>query len=398
MGNKKNKKKQQPQEESQADRSRRQQREAKRNAEEHEFLDNEIAAEQMKRADAATFPLNVPKDLAFFKKYPKIELHAHLTGSLSPKTISEIVEHDEEKAKNIVSRYRLTEPIDMDKVFHRFKAVEEILDNPDSLRIAVIRTIREFSEDGCLYLELRTTPKKTATMDYEKYIRTVCRAIIEARMLHPHMKIFLIISLNRNMTFDIATEILHYTGVVQQESNVIVGMDLGGDPKLSAFQLLDVLYIARRFHGLGITAHIAEKRTIPNDTTDLLMMKPDRVGHGTFLHTNDHLAQVFGRSNSLLEVCISSNVYTKSYNHPRRSHFAFWKKRGVPIAICTDDKGIFPNASLSEEYYKAADEFNLSLEDLKKINLDALKYSFANKYIATDLSEIRRKIEMHALE
>ena len=98
-------------------------------------------AEQMKRADAATFPLNVPKDLAFFKKYPKIELHAHLTGSLSPKTISEIVEHDEEKAKNIVSRYRLTEPIDMDKVFHRFKAVEEILDNPDSLRIVSV-TVR----------------------------------------------------------------------------------------------------------------------------------------------------------------------------------------------------------------------------------------------------------------
>ncbi|UMM17008.1 hypothetical protein L5515_013774 [Caenorhabditis briggsae] len=390
MGNNKKGKKKQPPKESQAERTRREQAAAKKDAEENALLDKEVESQKNINDGSATKNVHA-HELQMFRAMPKIELHAHLSGSLSSGTISKLV-GNKDKCIQTIAKYRLQKPEEMKKVFESFGAVNEALEKSENLRIATIETCREFCEDGCIYLELRSTPKHTRFMDYETYLRTIVGAILEARVLFPQMKIFFIVGINRTMNYDTASHILHIVGVLQLESNVIVGLELSGDPKVYAKHLVSIFQVARRFHGLGVTYHLAETKDYTDDTLDYMLTIPDRIGHGTFLHTNKKLVEIVQFYKIPLELCLSSNVYTKTVPSPADSHFKYWRDRGIPVSINTDDKGIFPASSLSEEYFKVAKVFNLSMDEMITLNFNALRSSFGYKYSCTTFLDTFRKI------
>lgn len=55
----------------------------------------------------------IDDDMTEFKNMPKVELHAHLSGSLSPETIKLIMESDETRAEEIMKKYKLEKPENM---------------------------------------------------------------------------------------------------------------------------------------------------------------------------------------------------------------------------------------------------------------------------------------------
>ncbi|CCD61565.1 Adenosine deaminase-like protein [Caenorhabditis elegans] len=354
-----------------------------------EFLDTEL--------DEVS-PLVIDDDMTEFKNMPKVELHAHLSGSLSPETIKLIMESDETRAEEIMKKYKLEKPENMTGVFDCFPVIHAILRKPEAIRIAIRQTIKEFEEDNCVYLELRTSPKETDFMTYEDYLQVCIESFEAAKHEFPRIKTFLIVSLDRRMPFETAAHILGLIGEAQQRTNVIVGVELSGDPHLDGRRLLKLFVAARRFHGLGITIHLAEVLQNMADVEDYLNLRPDRIGHGTFLHTDPYTEYLTNKYKIPLEICLSSNVYSKTTTNYRNSHFNYWRKRGVPVFICTDDKGVIPGATLTEEYYKAAITFDLSTEELIGINQDALLNSFAYKYNVTDLTETFRKINNNVLD
>jgi adenosine deaminase len=48
---------------------------------------------------------------------------------------------------------------------------------------------------------------------------------------------------------------------------------------------------------------------------------------------------------------------------------------GVPVSLNTDDPAI-SGITLTDEYIKAVQELNFTVEDLKKLNSDALNHAF----------------------
>ncbi|EGT59644.1 hypothetical protein CAEBREN_30048 [Caenorhabditis brenneri] len=342
----------------------------------HTLLDNEIAErEKVAAAERQEFENKIALTrqiqenfLPRFQKMPKVELHAHLSGSISRKTIEFLMNSDLKRAKQILSKYHLNEPKDMDRVFDTFGIIHEILEKPEALRV------------------------------FSSNLKSFFLAVKEAQLEHPQIKVFLVISFDRSLVYEEANELLHLIGKFQLETNVIVGVELGGNPKLSGIHLLSIFQLARRFHGLGVTLHLAELESQTDDVLDYLMMLPDRVGHGTFLHTNPKFVEMMSFYKIPLEICLSSNVYSKTVPSIHDSHFKYWKTKGVPLSICTDDKGVIPGATLTEEYYKAAVAFSLTTADLIQINIDALRSSFAYKYNVTDLRDTWRKIHHNTLE
>jgi len=116
---------------------------------------------------------------------------------------------------------------------------------------------------------------------------------------------------------------------------------------------------------------------IPEDVNDeipsTLRFHPDRLGHGVFAN-DTHLQQLMA-SKIPLEICLGSNLASKSVHqlelHPFRTLF----EARHPLAICTDDPGLF-NLTLSDEYLRAKLAFGLSRFQLAQLSCDALKYSF----------------------
>ena len=125
--------------------------------------------------------MEVDKD-KFYKDLPKVELHAHLNGSISADTMRRLVKlHRErwpeepmpEQCDLVVEGGQYGTSRDP---FLIFPVIHAITDNLEAVRIVTREVIKEFAEDGVRYLELRTTPREVpGRMTSEEY----CEAVLE---------------------------------------------------------------------------------------------------------------------------------------------------------------------------------------------------------------------------
>jgi len=99
--------------------------------------------------------------------------------------------------------------------------------------------------------------------------------------------------------------------------------------------------------GLGITLHIAETaKNSPEDTLTLLSFKPDRLGHATFL--NEEAKQIVIRDQIAIELCLSSNLLSKTVPNLDDHHIRYHLQNNHPISICTDDILPFRTSMIGE--------------------------------------------------
>lgn len=97
-----------------------------------------------------------PEIAAFCKALPKVELHAHLNGSVRPSTLQELAS----KHGTCVDVHEAVHSAQtISECFHIFDKIHEVSTNVDTIRRITRECCEDFASDGCVYLELRTTPK-----------------------------------------------------------------------------------------------------------------------------------------------------------------------------------------------------------------------------------------------
>ncbi|PNJ15966.1 ADAL isoform 3, partial [Pongo abelii] len=81
--------------------------------------------------------------------------------------------------------------------------------------------------------------------------------------------------------------------------------------------------------------------TIPNqkkETQILLDLLPDRIGHGTFLNSGEggslDLVDFVRQHRIPLELCLTSNVKSRTVPSYDQHHFGFWYSVAHPSVIC----------------------------------------------------------------
>jgi adenosine deaminase len=129
-------------------------------------------------------------------------------------------------------------------------------------------------------------------------------------------------------------------------------------------------------YNLKTTVHIAEVWNDPDLDFILKEVKPERIGHAVCLNKS-YQAYLLSENRIPIEICPSSNLMTRLVdsidNHP---FLDFWGvDREYPLAICTDDRGMF-NTSLTREQYLICSSFNFSIEDIFYLNKRAIKFIF----------------------
>merc|ERR1711874_97677 len=78
-----------------------------------------------------------------------------------------------------------------------------------------------------------------------------------------------------------------------------------------------------------------------------------------------------------VEVCITSNVRCQTVPNVSQHQAGLMYEAGVPIVLCTDDKGVFL-CSLSGEYKLAADTYNWGRDVVWKLAIGALEHAFCD--------------------
>uniref|UniRef100_A0A8C5FQD0 N6-Methyl-AMP deaminase n=1 Tax=Gadus morhua TaxID=8049 RepID=A0A8C5FQD0_GADMO len=303
----------------------------------------------------------------FYRELPKVELHAHLNGSVSFQTIEKLIARKPHlNIEHNMTAIRNGQRRTMDECFRVFKVIHQLVDTEEDIFMVAKDVVNEFAADGVKYLELRSTPREEIKTGLTKrrYVETVLEAVKQCKGDGVDIDVRFLVAIDRRNGTEVAMETVKLAeDFMLSTDGLVVGLDLSGDP------------------------------TVPSqleETELLLTLPPDRIGHGTFLHPDvggsQTLVDAVVKNNIPLELCLTSNVKGQTVPCYSEHHFKFWYQMGHPSVICTDDKGVF-STDLSQEYELAATTFGLSHEDVWKLSQQAIDCTFAPETLKQQLKQ-----------
>ncbi len=149
--------------------------------------------------------------------------------------------------------------------------------------------------------------------------------------------------------------------------------------------MIDALYSRPEYTGTNITLHAGEltlglvpPRHLRSHIRDAITAgHARRIGHGVDALYEDapmSLLRQMHREHIAVEVCLTSNdviLNVTGAEHP----FDVYRQQGVPVVLNTDDEGV-SRIDLTNEYVRAARDYNLSYDNMKTLSRNSLEYSF----------------------
>ncbi|XP_072960309.1 N6-mAMP deaminase isoform X1 [Typha angustifolia] len=344
---------------------------------------------------------------------PKIELHAHLNGSIRDSTLLELAKRLGEKGvivfedvEHIIMKYGRSLP----ECFQLFDLFHILATDHETVTRITKEVIEDFAAENVVYLELRTTPKKNeakgmtkrsymkAVIDGLRAVETVDVVLFDssnengsestiingtsAEMKRRKIYMGLLLSIDRRETTTAAVETVDLA--VEMKDLGVVGIDLSGNPVIGEWQTyLPALKHAKEV-GLPITLHCGE---VPNkkEIQAMLDFCPQRMGHVCYLEEEEW--KTLKSLKIPVEICLTSNVRTERVPSVEYHHFVDLYNAKHPLALCTDDPGLF-STSLSNEYFLVASAFGLSKGEMLQISQKAVEYIFADSEMKKSLMKV----------
>lgn len=192
----------------------------------------------------------------FTNQLPKIELHAHLTGSITRECLHEIwvqrkLQDPGLSLQDPVEAMSKNKVWDISNFFPLFSTyIYELCSTPANLIYSTNAVLRDFKNDGVVYLELRTTPRSSPFFSTEAYVTTIL-SCLENFPDRTSMPSYLILSIDRRNTPEEALSVVDMA--IEHRSRGIVGIDLCGDPTKGDVSTFKDAFAKAKEHGLKIT-------------------------------------------------------------------------------------------------------------------------------------------------
>ncbi|TVQ23254.1 MAG: adenosine deaminase [Spirochaetaceae bacterium] len=314
-------------------------------------------------------------------QFPKVELHRHLEGTFELQTLFTMsvrngidLPTDFPSFKKEVQFPKDSEP-DFLKFLSKFRN-NWYRSHEDVWNIAY-ESMRAFADDGLHYIEVRFSPEHFALHnDFDRL--EVTKMIVEAgnkAAEETDTQIRYLLTFNRSrQTQEEMLEL--YRKVMSLNLAEIVGIDLAGDELNYPPELFVDFFKAVRSDGAcGTTIHAGEV-TPPKQVWDALnVLNADRIGHGTSSIEDKNLQRYLTDNGITLEQCITSNRQTGSWTDEENHPLGRLYKAGVPVTINSDDPTI-QDSDLTDDYVKAVRYFDLTVDDLVKLNHIAIDATF----------------------
>ncbi|XP_076785719.1 N6-Methyl-AMP deaminase isoform X2 [Arvicanthis niloticus] len=288
-----------------------------------------------------------PSETDFYVQLPKVELHAHLNGSISSSTMKKLIAKKPHlKVHGHMTMIDKGKKRTLEECFQMFQVIHQLTTNAEDILMVTKDVIKEFADDGVKYLELRSTPRgENATgMTRKTYVESILEGIKQCKQENLDIDVRYLMAIDRRGGPTIAKETVKLAKeFFLSTEDTVLGLDLSGDPTIGqAKDFLEPLLEAKKA-GLKLALHLAEIPNKEKETQMLLDLLPDRIGHGTFLNASEagSLDQVnFVRQHQIpLELCLTSNIKSQTVPSYDQHHFGFWYSIAHPSVICTPEMG-----------------------------------------------------------
>ena len=177
---------------------------------------------------------------------------------------------------------------------------------------------------------------------------------------------------------------------VYENSDIYVGVNMVGrednDKGYPARFLPTMRELRRQYSGVMLSIHAGEVDEPNSHVRDTLLLGADRIGHGLNLITDDDTMRLMRHGPYLVEINLISNLllgYVTDYSqHP----FPEYLRTGIPVALSTDDRGMW-DSTMTDEFYVAVIEFNLSWDEVRRLSRNSLAHAFVSPAVRHELLE-----------
>jgi adenosine deaminase len=326
------------------------------------------------------------------RSLPKVLLHDHLDGGVRPQTVIEL-------ARDIgYKKLPTTDAGELAEWFHRgatrgslplflegFEHTCGVMQTEEALERVAYEMMEDMKKDGVVYVETRFAPvfHTQKGLHWETVVRSVLRGL-ERGKKDFGVQYGLILCAMRNMKPTVSQEIAELA--VDFRNQGVVGFDLAGEeggypPKkhVDAFH-----YIQRE--NFNITIHAGEAFGKESIWQAIQWCGAHRIGHATRLIEDmkvkdgqvmnmGTLAQYVLDKRIPLEICLTSNVHTGAVKSLEEHPFGIFYRYKFRVTLNTDDR-LMSHITLTDEYAAAVEVFGLTLEDLEKLTINAMKSAF----------------------
>jgi adenosine deaminase CECR1 len=180
---------------------------------------------------------------------------------------------------------------------------------------------------------------------------------------------------------------------VDRHRDLWVGINMAGREDNEKGYPARFLSVYRKMTGkypaISLSIHAGESDEPNFHIRDTLFLGAQRIGHGVNLLSDPQTMEFMRANKNLVEVNLISNKllgYVKDFaDHP----FPRFLRFGIPVCLNTDDRGMW-GSTMTDEYFVAVKNFNLSWAELIQLGRNSLEYSFAQP------SEKQRMIDFYA--
>lgn len=331
----------------------------------------------------------IPREI--IAKVPKVELHDHLDGGLRPATVIDLAKkndvalpcYDPEGLQEWFEQGCKLKSLSL--YLETFSITTAVMQTVEGLQRVAYEAVLDWHAQNIVYGEIRFAPvlHTNKGLSMQQVVQAVLDGMEQGRK-DTGVRYGVILCAMRNQSPELSLDIAKLA--IAYRDRGVVGFDLAGDEigypakkHIDAFQ-----YIRNR--NFNITIHAGEAFGLESIWQAIQVCGAHRIGHGTHLvddmnldgmkiENMGELAHYIQDRRIPLEMCLSSNIGTgaaKSFGtHP----FIVFLRNHFRVFLCTDNR-LMSNTNLTKEMEIACDTFGLTLKDLEKISVNAMKSAF----------------------
>jgi adenosine deaminase len=334
-------------------------------------------------------------DLEALQAFPKVSLHDHLDGGLRPQTIIELAtdvghvlptDNADDLGRWFANAANSGSLVRYLETFDHTIAVTQTAPN---LRRVAREFVEDLAADGVIYGETRWAPEQhlknglTAAEAIEAVRDGLAEGVAASRASGHEIEVCQLVTAMRQAgpTRDIAELALRY------RRDSVAGFDIAGPEKgfppsrfLESFQLL-------RHQSAYYTIHAGEADGCESIWEAVQVCGANRIGHGVAIiediQLDDDGSATLGdfaayllNEQIPLEMCPSSNVQTGTVASVQEHPIHRLDRLGFRVTVNPDNR-LMSATSLTREFALLAEAFDYSLEDVRRLGINAAKSVFA---------------------
>lgn len=333
----------------------------------------------------------------FIRLMPKVELHLHLEGTITPRTLIELARRNgvslpasDEAGVAALFRYR-----DFGEFLSIFMALARAIVCGEDFERLAYELGCDLAAQEVRYAEVMISPMQYLKrgLDLREVIEG-CMAGFSRVERESGAVIRLALDYGRQYGPEAAWPVLEVARAMMPLG--VVGWSIGGNEIGHPPEPFAPIFAAAREAGLGVMAHAGEVVGPSSVWGAIETLGVTRLGHGIRAAEDPALMAALRERGVVLDVCPSSNLLTGAVEtwpaHPLRRLY----EAGVPVTINSDDPTFFAT-TLTEEYRRAILRLGLGVDELCATVLTAARAGFLPPEqgaalagrIAAELAELR---------